>query len=40
LKGLNRRWEKSWLYRWLEKHKGECGIERIDTESWHWEFRK
>jgi hypothetical protein len=40
LKKINERWEKSWLYRWLEKHKAEYGIERIDSEAWHWEFRK
>jgi LAS superfamily LD-carboxypeptidase LdcB len=40
LKTLNQRWEKSWLYRWLENHKNDYGIERIETEAWHWEFRK
>lgn len=35
---LNARWEKSWFYRWLQKHKSDYGIERIDTEAWHWEF--
>ena len=37
---LNARWEKSWLYRWLQEHRAEYGIERIETEAWHWEFRK
>jgi hypothetical protein len=40
LAGLNRNWEKTWFYRWLERHKAEYGIERIRTEAWHWEFRK
>jgi len=32
----NKRWEKSWLYRWLEAHQAEYGIERIPTGAWHW----
>lgn len=40
LKKVNAHWEKSWLYRWLEKHKREYGIERIPTEAWHWEFHQ
>jgi len=39
LKRLNHRWEKSWLYRWLQKHKKDYGIDRIETEAWHWEFK-
>jgi hypothetical protein len=38
LKRLNARWEKSWLYRWLDKHRKEYGVHRILTEAWHWEF--
>jgi hypothetical protein len=38
LKALNSRWEKSWLYRWLDAHKSEYRVHRIDTEAWHWEF--
>jgi len=34
----NQRWEKSWFYKWLQSHKSKYGIERIDTEAWHWEF--
>jgi hypothetical protein len=40
LSETNKRWEKTWLYRWLEKHKATYGIERIETEAWHWEFQK
>jgi hypothetical protein len=39
MKKLNARWEKSWFYRWLQEPKSYYGIERIDTEAWHWEFR-
>src|SRR5207253_2041399 len=38
LQALNGRWARSWLYRWLQAHKREYGIDRIDTEAWHWEF--
>ena len=40
LAAVDKRWEKSWLYHWLEEHKMEYGIERIPSEAWHWEFRK
>ncbi len=40
LRKVNAHWEKSWFYMWLEKHKGEYGIERIPTEAWHWEFHE
>ena len=40
LKSVNQRWERSWLYRWLEKNKTKYGIERIPTEAWHWEFQQ
>jgi hypothetical protein len=40
LKSHNQRWERSWLYRWLEGHKDSYGIERIETEAWHWEFHE
>jgi hypothetical protein len=36
---VNERWRKSWLYRWLQAHKAEYGVERIEAEAWHWEFR-
>ena len=39
LKALNKRWEKSWLYRWLDKHKKDYKMDRIATEAWHWEFQ-
>jgi LAS superfamily LD-carboxypeptidase LdcB len=39
LSRVNQRWEKTWLYRWLEAHKAEYKIERISTEAWHWEFQ-
>ena len=35
LAAVNKRWEKSWLYHWLEEHKMEYGIERIPSEAWH-----
>ena len=38
MKQFNTRWERSWFYRWLQEHKSYYGIERIDTEAWHWEF--
>jgi hypothetical protein len=36
---VNKRWEQSWLYRWLKKHEKKFGIHRIRTEAWHWEFQ-
>ena len=38
LKLHNQRWEKSWFYKWLERHKKDYGVERIPSEAWHWEF--
>ena len=38
LKLLNQRWEKTWLYKWLDAQKNVYGIKRIPSEAWHWEF--
>jgi hypothetical protein len=35
-----KRWEQSWLYKWLHDHKSETGWDRIPTEAWHWECVK
>jgi hypothetical protein len=40
LKQHNAEYEQTWLYKWLADpaHKSEFGIDRIETEAWHWEF--
>jgi len=38
LAALNRAWEATWFYHWLQDHKQAYGIDRIRTEAWHWEF--
>jgi hypothetical protein len=39
LAALNRAWEATWFYHWLQDHKQAYGMERIHKEAWHWEFK-
>ena len=37
---VNAAWATTWLYKWLERHKSVYQLDRIETEAWHWEFKK
>lgn len=35
----NKQYERTWFYRWLEKHKDDYGVKReYKGEAWHWDF--
>ena len=39
LAAINRAYEQTWLYHWLDTHQDNFKMERIKTEAWHWEFK-
>lgn len=38
--GQNRRWRKTWLYKWLVNNAHRFKFKTLPTEAWHWEYTR